>query len=269
MNTGQAVLSVGIMTVAIIMLYNLFDFPDNVDFPITPKSAVITDAGGGIMTPNAPFSPGGRQMPQPFPVRVGLGRTAASSVAAKAYIAPNIKLAEGHWQGMEAMELTSELKMKLQLPASLNGLLVDEVTLNAAASGLQGGDILVEVGGRRVSSIEELVKESKRIKNRNRVPLTVVRNGRPITVKLKAKEELGFAQVESAPMILPGAMLPHPYRGACTRCHPIGTGNHVAPDPDGIVLSPPPISAGAQRPHQDRGPCVSCHVTVNQTAVFR
>lgn len=256
--------------VALIMLYSLFDSPDNVDFPVGLKSAGVMDTGVAVMTPNGPavFAPK-RRMPQPFPVTAGLGRTAASSVAPRRYVAPNIKLAEGHWQGMEAMELTTELKMKLQLPAGLSGLLVDEVTLNAAASGLMGGDILVEVDGRRVSSIEELVKESKRVKNRNRVPLTVVRNGRPLTVKLKSKEVLGFAQVESAPMIPPGAMLPHPYRGACTRCHPIGRGSHVAPDPDGIVLPPPPVSAGAQRPHQDRGPCVACHVTVNQNAVFR
>ena len=276
MNTGQAVLSVGIMAVIIVMVYNLFDSPDNIDFPSGLKSAGIMDAGGGIMIPNdTAFPPGGRQMSQPFPATAGLDRNltagtgangtqrAAVPGAVNAYIDPNIKLAEGHWQGMEAMELTSELKMKLQLPASLNGLMVDEVTLNAAASGLLGGDILVEVDGRRVSSLKELLKESRRVRNRNRVPLTVVRNGRPLTVKLKAREELGFAQVETAPMIIPGLMMPHPYRGACTECHPIGTGGHVAPDPDGITLPPPPIQAGMKRPHQDRGPCIACHVIVN------
>jgi membrane-associated protease RseP (regulator of RpoE activity) len=189
--------------------------------------------------------------------------TAQASSTAKTYVAPNIKLAEGHWQGLEALPLTEELKLKLQLPAGLQGLLVDEITLNAAASGLLGGDILIKVNGHKVSSIEELVKESKRVKNRNRVALTVVRNGRPATLTLKGSEKLGFAQVETAPMILPGAMLPHPYRGACTRCHPIGTGGHVTPDPDGIVLPPPTISADVKRPHQDRGPCNACHVIVN------
>ena len=275
MNTGQAVLSVGVLTVVIVMLYSLFDSPDNVDFPITPKSAAIIERGGGIMTPNGPLSPGGWPMSQPFPVTAAMNpdvtvgsvnngtQKAEFAAVTSAYIAPNITLAEGHWQGIEAMELTAELKAKLQLPAGLNGLMIDEVTVNGAASGLMGGDILVEVNGHRVNSIKELVKESRRVRNRHRVPLTVVRNGRPIIVTLRANEELGFAQVETAPMILPGAMLPHPYRGACTLCHPIGTGAHVAPDPDGIILPAPVIRAGAQMPHQDRGACVACHVIVN------
>ncbi|GMT42941.1 MAG: hypothetical protein IEMM0002_1352 [bacterium] len=250
MNTGHIVLTVGIITVAAVVVYNMFDAPDFRDFPINPKTAAIAEGGFIGLQPYKPPFKADRAA-----VAVTPKKTSTTS--------NNIKLSEGHWQGLEALPLTSELKTKLQLPEGIKGLLVDEVTLNAAASGILGGDILTAVNGRKVHSLKDFVRESKRVKNRNSVRLTLVRYGRPVALTLRSTQELGFVQVETAPMILAGAILPHPYRGSCTMCHLIGNTGHVKPDPDGIVLPPPTIRAGMESTHRDRGVCFACHVIVN------
>ncbi|CAK0775770.1 Multi-heme protein MamP [Gammaproteobacteria bacterium] len=194
------------------------------------------------------------------PVTVGRGPRKLHNPQLKAYVAPNIRLAEAHWQGLEALPLSVELKQKLRLPDTLNGLLIDEVTLNAAASGLLAGDVLGAVDGVAVNSLEELVQASKRVQNKTNAVLTVYRKGQWFSFTLSAPDNLGFVQAETAPMILPGEIMPHPYRGPCTQCHAIGTTGHIVPDPDNIILPPPPISAKATTPsHQERGPCSACH----------
>ncbi len=276
MNTGQIILSIGIISIVAVMAYNLLDSPNYGDFPVNPKIASIVASGGLITVPDQSIA-NSNQAPlvaaKSWDANAGdttaggaIGSGTASVTApgpGRGYTAPDIKLSEGHWQGMEVMSLSAELKQKLQLPPNLTGLMVDEVTLFAASSGLLGGDILVEINGRNVHTLKEMVMESKRVKNRSSVPLTVLRNGRRVKLTLRGKGDLGFAQMETAPMILAGALMPHPYRGSCTTCHPIGNTGHVSPDPDGITLPPPPIRAVMKTPHQDRGPCKVCHVIVN------
>ena len=182
-----------------------------------------------------------------------------SAAPLQAYSAPNLQLAEAHWQGLEAIPLTLELKKKLNIPLNLQGVLIDEATLAAAASGLRAADVLVAINGNTIKSLEGVLRESKRVKRLRSVTLTVQRRQELLPIVLRVGDELGFAQVETAPMILSGDITPHAYRGPCTQCHAIGTTGHMVPDPDMITLPAPPISANAQRPHQDRGPCVACH----------
>jgi hypothetical protein len=170
-----------------------------------------------------------------------------------------IQVSEGHWQGMEAMELTTELKRKLNLAASMQGLLIDEVTMQSADSGLMAGDIMIGVGDRPVLTLRDFSDASKRVMNRNSVLITVIRGGRVKTFMLRTRGPLGFAQLETAPMILPGEITPHPYRGPCDKCHAIGTTGHLVPDPGEVTLPPPTVQANARSPHQDRGPCAKCH----------
>lgn len=170
-----------------------------------------------------------------------------------------IQVSEGHWQGMEAMELTTELKRKLGLNMSMEGLLIDEVTLRAADSGLMAGDIMIGVGDTPVLTLRDLSEASKRVMNRSAVMITAMRGGSVKTFTLRTRGPLGFAQLETAPMILPGEITPHPYRGPCDKCHAIGTTGHLVPDPGEVTLPPPPIRAGSTSPHQDRGPCDRCH----------
>ena len=124
-----------------------------------------------------------------------------------------------------------------------------------------------------MGNLEEFQLQTKAVRNRQQATITVLRKGqqadnglfamRQITVVLPAESILGFAQAEGAPMILPGAPRPHPYRGPCTTCHTIGVGLELTPDPDLTSLAPPPISQATAEtgisPHRDRGPCQACH----------
>jgi mono/diheme cytochrome c family protein len=135
------------------------------------------------------------------------------------------------------------------------------------------GDVIVQVNNDRVTTLEEFQQSSRWVRNLSQVPLTVLRkgdqtqNGRftitRMTLLLRAEPDLGFAQVEAAPMIAPGDGRPHRYRGPCTVCHTIGTGFELTPDPDLIVLPPPAITKATAdtgvSPHLDRGPCIACH----------
>ena len=192
----------------------------------------------------------------------------------KNYVGPDIQLSEAHWQGMDTMRLTGELRMKLGYPRGLRGLLIDEVTLNAAAAGLLAGDVITEVGGTPVTTLEGFQQQTRRLRNRQRAAVTVMRKQerkndgqfamRPITLALRADQDLGFAQVEAAPMILPGDGRPHSERGPCTQCHAVGVGFELSPDPDLISLPPPPITMDVANKglstHRNRGPCLACHV---------
>ncbi|MBF0273088.1 MAG: magnetochrome domain-containing protein [Magnetococcales bacterium] len=191
-----------------------------------------------------------------------VGHTGADPTL-KPFVNPKAKLSEGHWKGLEALPLSLELKKKLKLPIELEGLLIDEVTLNAAEAGLLAGDVIVAVNGNPVRSLEELLAETKKVQMAKSASILVFRRGLMQQFMLVAKSNLGFAQVETAPMILPGEIMPHPYRGPCTQCHAIGTTGHIVPDPDGIILPPPPIRMGMTSPHKDRGPCQACHPIIN------
>ncbi|MEO5374202.1 MAG: PDZ domain-containing protein [Alphaproteobacteria bacterium] len=194
------------------------------------------------------------------------------------YVPRMVQLFEAHWQGLDGRLMTEELRRKLKFPPGLQGILVGEVTLNAAAAGILAGDVIIRVEDAAVATIEEFQHQTRRVKDRPQAAVTLLRKGRAdtgggvamsqLTVLLRGEPDLGFAQVEGAPMILPGAERPHPYRGACTNCHPIGRGFELTPDPDLITLPPPPITADAaargMRPHEDHGPCEACHVIMRQ-----
>jgi hypothetical protein len=160
---------------------------------------------------------------------------------------------------MEAVPLTWEIAAKLNIPLDEKGVLVDEVTLASADSGLRGGDIIKSINGIKVTDLNEFYNVTRRLRNQNNAFFEVKRDNRLMTFELQVMDELGFAQLEAAPMILPGSIAPHRYRGPCTDCHTIGNTGHLSPDPEMVTLVPPPISKEAQCPHRYRGECHLCH----------
>ncbi|MBF0416683.1 MAG: magnetochrome domain-containing protein [Magnetococcales bacterium] len=227
--------------------------------PVTPV-ARTTQPTTPAMNP-LPVTPAPLVAPMTPPAATVIGKGGVDT-GLKPFMNPKAKLSEGHWKGLEALPLSIELKKKLKLPMELEGLLIDEVTLNAAEAGLLAGDVLVAVNGKPVRTLEDLVTESRRVQMAKSASMLIYRKGKMQQFMLVAKNNLGFAQVETAPMILPGEIMPHPYRGPCTQCHAIGTTGHIVPDPDGIILPPPPIRANAVAPHKDRGPCQACHTII-------
>ena len=233
---------------------------------------VIAPSGPGRLSQGAIQNPG-YQVAATLPV-AGLAPGQNQSDVAKNYMGPALRLFEAHWQGMDTRLLGNELRRKLQYPADLQGLVVEEVTLNAASSGLLAGDIVVELNGAPVLSVEDFLQATRKVRNRNQATVSVMRkgisvnNGRyavnRLTFVIRAEPDLGFAQVEGAPMILAGDPRPHAYRGPCTQCHAIGEGFELTPDPDLIILPPPRISSEVVakniKPHRERGACEACHV---------
>ncbi len=243
-----------------IVIVALFQEPDYASMPIG-NGGVATVGTGTVPGRAVAFNPAYPPTMLPAMVPLAMQRQVpkARAIPPKAFFAPNVQLAEAHWQGMEVIPLSTELKTKLKLPLDLEGVLIDETTLVAAASGFQAGDVLQSINDNRVRSINDVVRASKRVKRRKSVKMVVLRNGQRLRMVLQAEEAIGFAQAETAPMILPGDIMPHPYRGPCTQCHPIGTTGHMVPDPEMITLPAPVIRSGAVSPHQDRGPCEACH----------
>lgn len=200
------------------------------------------------------------------------------TVAPKApnFIPDSVQIYEAHWQGMDVRLLTAELRRKLRYPQQLEGILVGEVTMNAARSGLLGGDVIIAVEGQAVKTLEAFQEATRAVAASKQATLGVLRKTGPrnqpgnratmirLTLVLVDGRELGFAQVEGAPMIKPGDPRPHPDRGPCTQCHAVGTGFELTPDPDLITLPPPALSretvVKGVRPHEDRGPCQACHI---------
>ncbi|MEE8392959.1 MAG: magnetosome magnetite formation protein MamP [Rhodospirillales bacterium] len=236
--------------------------------------------GGRAASPTLTVGPAAGVMAAPAPgqaVMVPVAQTIDNPDNADTppnYLPVDIQLSEAHWQGMDVRILDSELRRKLKYPQGLLGVLIDETTLNAAKAGFLAGDIIISVNQVRVINLEEFQRSSRMVRGLNKAPLAVLRksggkeNGRytmnRLTLVLRGDPDLGFAQVEAAPMILPGDGRPHTYRGACTSCHTVGVGFELTPDPDLITLPPPPLSHATVvkgvNPHRARGPCEACHV---------
>ncbi|MDQ6991936.1 MAG: PDZ domain-containing protein [Mariprofundus sp.] len=209
---------------------------------------------------------------EPVPFNENLNLELAGNIPN--YIPTKLELFEAHWQGMDTTLLDAELRMKMRYPKGLEGVMIEEVTLNAADSGFLAGDVIVRVGTGRVRNLQDFQNETRKLADQLSVNVGVLRKDgmgsnklyrmNAMSLMMKDSLPLGFAQVEAAPMILPGDFRPHPYRGACTKCHTFGTGFEISPPPDMVTLPPAPITAEQahilDQPHRDRGACVACHV---------
>jgi S1-C subfamily serine protease len=174
------------------------------------------------------------------------------------------KFIEGHWLGLEVIPLTAELAKEYQIPKGETGVLVDEITLEAAESGILAGDMVQAIGGFPVTDLETFFTATQResVQEAKRAQVGISRRGKKMTFVMTARNTkiLGFAQMEAAQPIQPGALRPHRYIGSCTDCHILmKTGGQLATDAGDILPNPPPITKNAKAPHRYRGPCATCH----------
>ncbi len=260
---------------ALAVLYGLYIRTPN---PANAVAGVTPTAGGGVPWSPSGLPPGAGNTQNEFAPAVLLPVAANAGVAdvAPNYVGPGIQIYEAHWQGMDTKQFNEEIRRKLKYPRGFNGVLIGEVTMAAADSGLRAGDVIVLLEGVPVTTLEDFQRQTKTLRARRQAAVSVMRKGKQTqdgrfimsrrTFVLRANDQLGFAQVETAPMIVAGDPPPHPYRGPCTRCHAIGEGFELVPDPDLINLPPPTIAAAVaaqgQPPHRDFGPCEACHVIV-------
>jgi len=175
------------------------------------------------------------------------------------------KFIEGHWLGLEVIPLTAELATEYQIQEGETGVLVDEVTLEAAESGILAGDMVQSVGGFPTPDLKAFFEatQRERVQEEKQAQVQVSRRGKKMTFTMTAwnANMLGFAQMEAAQPIQPGALRPHRYIGPCTDCHILmQTGGQLPTDAGDILPNPPPITKNAKAPHRYRGQCATCHM---------
>lgn len=181
------------------------------------------------------------------------------------------KLVEGHWHGMEVIELGPELAREYGIMSSSAGLLVDEVTLEVAETGVLAGDVLFRLDAMEISTLKDFSEATYLLRNNHAVEMGILRGGRRTSVWLRTRRALGAAMFEAAPPVFPGAIAPHKdKKRPCTDCHLImASGGQLAIDAGDLLPSPPPIAADAIALHGNRGPCQTCHRIVGGEADAR
>jgi len=174
------------------------------------------------------------------------------------------EMIEGHWVGLEVITLVPVLAKTYGIPDGETGVLVDEITLEAAESGILAGDLVQSIENHPTSDLKAFFLATQHVKEKERANVNVSRRGDKMTFVFEARnaKTLGFAQMEAAQPIMPGALSPHRSRGkACTHCHIImRTGGQLPTDAGDILPTPPPITSSAVAPHGNRGKCNTCHV---------
>jgi len=179
------------------------------------------------------------------------------------------KFIEGHWLGLEVIPLTSELATEYQIPKGETGVLVDEVTLESAESGILAGDMVQSISGFPTPDLKAFFQATQRdrVREAKKAQVEVSRRGSKMTFFMTARNanKLGFAQMEAAQPIQPSALRPHRYVGSCTNCHIfMQTGGQLPTDAGDILPNPPAITANAKAPHRKRGRCANCHAIMSK-----
>jgi serine protease Do len=111
----------------------------------------------------------------------------------------------GAWLGISGLTVTPEIASAMSLDSNQTGALVEEVVSGSPAEkyGLQsgsksfdlngqqvniGGDVITAVDGKSVGSMDDLSAAIKAQKPGDKVELTVLRNGKEVTVVLTLGE---------------------------------------------------------------------------------
>ena len=183
------------------------------------------------------------------------------------------------------------LRQEYDIPQDVEGLLIDEVTLEATECGFLAGDVVQSVAGYPIKTLKDFLKASMKVQNETKVKIEIFRSShaqalsgdigindfkgranalnapqktKKLTLALRIADyynNLGYANMDAAPPIQPGAISPHKDRGRkCTECHVfMNTGGQLAVDAGDIVPNPPAINKGSPCPHENRGQCNFCH----------
>lgn len=231
----------------------------NMDMGVTGHDPSLAQAAFANRSPAETAEAGGNFNTQSVTAGVMLPSPKEQNAAHK-------ELIEGHWLGMELIPLTPELAKEYKVPLEIKGLLVDEISLESAESGILAGDLVVAVGGVATPDLRAFTEATRRVKNRNKAKVLVSRRGQLLEFTFSSEMTLGFSQNEAAQPITPGALSPHRRRARpCTSCHIIMvTGGQLPTDAGDILPNAPPITKGAISPHQYRGKCNNCHIILKK-----
>jgi hypothetical protein len=231
----------------------------NMDMGVTGKDPALAQAAFANRSPAETAEAGGNFVLQPLSAGAMLPSPIEQGAAHKVLI-------EGHWLGVELIPLTPELAKEYNVPPDTKGLLVDEISLESAESGVLAGDLVVAVEGVATPDLIAFTEATKRVKDRRKARILVSRRGQLLEFTFSSESMLGFSQNEAAQPITPGSLSPHRNRSKpCTACHIIMvTGGQLPTDAGDILPNPPAITKGAISPHEYRGKCKTCHIILKK-----
>jgi len=233
--------------------------------PINEPNQLEAPQGNQNYVPQA--QPNILQEPQNFSPQAQTNQTAPRQPMP----VPSKALDEGHWIGLEVIPLTPAIAKANKIPPEVTGALIDEVTLLSAESGLNAGDVVTAIDGRKIKDLISFWAATKAVAESNRATITVYSRGiyKDIVVLVpRLWGSLGVAQMSSAPMILATDKSPHTYYGPCDKCHaiskaPLNTGQLAKDQGDVLIKVAPNIRIGTPPPHRNRGKCTLCHVILD------
>jgi serine protease DegQ len=149
------------------------------DAPISPGNSggALVSAEGEVIGINVAFIP-----PQAHAVSIGFAIPSPTVVDDVKQLIATGKAVHA-FLGIQPAEVTPQMAQQFHLGVSF-GALVQAVVPNSAAAkaGLRAGDVIVELGGTPVRSVEDLLAVLRKHKPGDRVPVKVSRNGKTVTL---------------------------------------------------------------------------------------
>jgi serine protease DegS len=155
------------------------------DAAINPGNSggALVDADGNLVGVNtAIFTKSGGSQGIGFAIPVNLARGVATEIIERGRVSRG-------WLGVEVQDLTPEIAESLRLSGDL-GVVVSGVLRRGPAqvAGIQPGDVITAVGNRRVDSQQQLLEAVAQSRPGTRLPVEIVREGRPVAVEVSVAE---------------------------------------------------------------------------------
>ncbi len=155
------------------------------DAAINPGNSggALVDASGNLVGVNtAIFTKSGGSQGIGFAIPVNLAREVATEIIERGRVSRG-------WLGVEVQDLTPEIAESLRVSGD-HGVVVSGVLRRGPAqvAGIQPGDVITAVGNRRVDTQQQLLEAVARSRPGTRLPVEIVREGRPVAVEVSVAE---------------------------------------------------------------------------------
>ncbi len=125
------------------------------------------------------------------------------------------------YAGVSVQEITPEVQKALNLQSSQGALVVDvPAGQPASKAGFRPGDVIIAVGDKKVESANDLTNIIASLKPQKEVPVTIIRNGKEMVLKLKPGDRASEQTSET-----PLKQQPHPQRSDVENKTGIGVDN--------------------------------------------